>query len=151
MRCRAALRNVAMLIERSCLPCDESARLHNERLCPCKVPADKNRRISAATWPDQFLVDALDGDFGVIGHRNFDILGNWKCNRMREAETQVEVRPLDGRSESDAFDFELLREPFADSLNHVVHETARKSVQRFHAARFCLAHERYTIVLRRSP
>src|SRR6266540_6869572 len=29
-------------IERSCLPCDESARLRSEHLCPCKVPADKN-------------------------------------------------------------------------------------------------------------
>src|SRR4029077_14329413 len=66
---------------------------------------------------------------------------------MREAEAQVKVRALDGRSETDAFDLQLLGEPFADALNHVVHETARKSVQRFSAARFRFPHERYTIVL----
>ena len=73
--------------------------------------------------------------------------GNRKCNRMREAEAQVEVRSLDGRSETDAFDFQLLGEPFADSLNHVVHETTRKSVQRFRATRFRFPHYRYTVVL----
>src|SRR4029077_15030277 len=66
---------------------------------------------------------------------------------MREPEAQVEVRSLDGRSKTDAFNFQLLREPFADSLNHVVYETARKSVQRFRATRFRSPHHRYTVVL----
>src|SRR4029077_5770083 len=70
---------------------------------------------------------------------------------MREAEAQIEVRSLDGRSETDAFDFQLLGEPFADSLNHIVHETARKSVQRFRAARFRFPHKRYTVVLHARP
>src|SRR5437016_7827760 len=65
---------------------------------------------------------------------------------MREAEAQVEVRPLDGGPESDAFDLELLGESFAHSPNHVVLKTARKSVQRFHAARFGFTHDRYTVV-----
>src|SRR4029078_4267293 len=66
---------------------------------------------------------------------------------MREAEAQVEIRSLNGRPETDAFDFQSLGEPFADSLNHVVHETARKSVQRFHATRFRFPRQRYTVVL----
>src|SRR5205823_8834663 len=70
---------------------------------------------------------------------------------MREAEAQVEVRPLDGRSESDAFDLELLGEPFADSAHHVVHEAPRKSVQCFRAACFRFPHQRYTVILHARP
>src|SRR5215471_12537663 len=66
---------------------------------------------------------------------------------MREAEAQVEVRSLNGRPETDTFDFQFLGEPFADSLDHVVHETTRKSVQRFRTARFRFARERYSVVL----
>ena len=66
---------------------------------------------------------------------------------MREAKTQVEIRSLHSRSESDAFDLELFRETFANSLNHVVHKTARKSVQRFRTPRFRFTHKRYTVVL----
>jgi hypothetical protein len=66
---------------------------------------------------------------------------------MRKAQAQVEVQALDGRSETDAFDLQLLGEAFADSLNHVVHETTRKSVQRFRATRFRFPHQRYTVVL----
>src|SRR5947207_13263122 len=141
MRCRSALRNVAMLIERFCLPCDESARPSSEHLCPCKVPADKNLGYRLQLGP-LFFINALNCDLGVIGHRDFDVFWDRKCNRMREAEAQVEIRPLDGRSETDPFDLQLLREPFANSLNHVVHETTRKSVQRFRATRFRFPHER---------
>jgi hypothetical protein len=70
---------------------------------------------------------------------------------MRETEAQVKVRPLDGRSETDAFDLQVLGEPFADSLNHVVHETTRKSVQRFGAARFRLPNNRHAVVLHARP
>src|SRR4029077_19223904 len=62
-------------------------------------------------------------------------------------EAQVEVRSLDGRSKTDPFDFQLLREPFADSLNHIVDKTTRKSVQRFCTTRFRFPHYRYTVVL----
>src|SRR6516225_395110 len=93
----------------------------------------------------------MDGELGVVSHRDFDVLWNRKRNRMREAEAQVEVRPLDGRSETDTFDLQLLGEPFADPANHVVHETTRKSVQRFHAARFRLPYQRYTVVLHARP
>src|SRR3954465_12465856 len=66
---------------------------------------------------------------------------------MREAEAQVEVRTLNGRSETDAFNLQLLGETFADSLNHVVHKTARQSVQCFRATRFRVPHYRYAVVL----
>src|SRR5882757_4016478 len=66
---------------------------------------------------------------------------------MREAEAQVEVRPLNGCSETDALDLQLLSKSFADSEHHVVHETARKPVQCFGAARFRLPNNRYTVVL----
>src|SRR5215468_3029511 len=69
---------------------------------------------------------------------------------MREAEAQVEVRSLNGRPETDTFDFQFLDEPFADSLDHVVHETTRKSVQRFRAARFRFPRQRYSVVLHAS-
>src|SRR5262249_29674156 len=70
---------------------------------------------------------------------------------MREAEAQIEVRPLDRRSETDAFDLQLLGKSFADSVHHVVQETARKSVQRFRAARFRFPYQRYTVVLHARP
>ena len=85
------------------------------------------RRIKTAdigcNLSHQFFIDALDGDLGVIGHSDLDVFRDRKCNRMREAEAQVEVRALDGRSETDAFDLQLLGKSFAHSLNHVVHET----------------------------
>src|SRR6476620_8318054 len=70
---------------------------------------------------------------------------------MRETEAQVEVRSLNGRPETDAFDFQFLGETFADSLNHVVHETTRKSVQRFRVPRFRFPRQRYTVVLHARP
>src|SRR5215475_12543075 len=66
---------------------------------------------------------------------------------MRETQAQVEVRSLDGRSETDTFDFQFLGEAFADSLNHIGHETTRKSMQRFRATRFRFPRQRYTVVL----
>src|SRR5215467_13779563 len=99
---------------------------------------------------DQFFVHALDGELGIIGHRDFNVFRDWKCNRMREAEAQIEVRSLNGRPETDTFNFQLLGEPLADPLNHVVHETTRKSVQRFRTARFRFPRQRYTVVLHAS-
>src|SRR5262245_41538491 len=53
----------------------------------------------------QFFIDTLNCELGVIGHRDFDVFRDWKCNRMRETQAQVEVRSLDGRPETDTFDF----------------------------------------------
>src|ERR1043166_3927227 len=95
----------------------------------------------------QFFIDTLDGELGVICHGDFDVFRDWKCNRMRETQAQVEVRSLDGRPETDTFDFQFLGEAFADSLNHIGHETTRKSVQRFRTTRFRVPRQRYTVVL----
>src|SRR6476660_2601986 len=146
MRCCAALRNVAILL--NCLAFFATnllARVANT-FALVRFWRIKTSDIRC-NMAHQFFINALDGDLGVICHRGFDVLRNRKCNRMRETEAQVEVRSLDGRSKTDPFDFQLLREPFADSLNHVEDKTARKSVQRFCATRFRFPPDRYTVVL----
>ena len=70
---------------------------------------------------------------------------------MREPEAQVKVRALDRRSETDALNFQLLGEPFADSAHHVVYKAPRKSVQCFGAARFRLPNDRHAVVLHARP
>ena len=134
-----------MTIERSCLPCGGSVRRHNERLCPCKAQADSSARMSAATWPTDFLVDALDRDLGVLGHGDLDVLRDREQNRMREAEAQVEVLSLHGGLETDALDLEILVKP-CYAHDHVVDQGARETVQRLHAAGLRAANKRDLVV-----
>ena len=113
-----------MATGRFCLPCGEPVRRRNARPCPCKVPAGNSADIRGHL-ADELLVDAFDRDLGVFRHRDFDVLRNWKQDRVGFAEAQIEVLALDRRLESDAFDLELLREAFADARTMLVTRRAK--------------------------
>ena len=66
---------------------------------------------------------------------------------MRKSETEIEVLTLNGRLETNAFDLEIFCKTLAHAHDHVVHESARKSVQCFDRSRLGAAHERKTVVL----
>src|SRR4030095_12796206 len=83
---------------------------------------------------NQLFVHALHGNLRVFGDCDFNVFRNRKWDWMRETQTQVKGRSLDGSLETNSFDFELLAETLAHALHHVVHEAARKPMQRFHAA-----------------
>ena len=65
--------------------------------------------------------------------------GIGKEHRVRKAETEIEVLSLDRGLEADALDLELLGKAFAHADDHVVDQSAGKTVQRFHAARLGVA------------
>ena len=119
-----------IVTEPSCLPCARRVRPHNARPCPCKVPADKSARISAATWPTTRLVRPFDGQLGVFLDRHLDLVGNGVIDRMRIAERQVHDLALNGGLETDALNFEFLDKTFGHALDHVVDERAAQAVQR---------------------
>src|ERR1700737_4350302 len=96
--------------------------------------------------PYDFLVRALNHDFGLISDGDFDVLWNREQNRVRKPEAEIQVRALHGSLEANALDFELFRKTFAYADDHVMHESARESVQRFHASRFRAARDRDVIV-----
>src|SRR6185312_5953660 len=71
---------------------------------------------------DNLFVGAFNRDFGVFFHHHFDLVRNGIIDRVRIAEGHVHGLALHGGLETDALDFELLHETFADALDHVVDE-----------------------------
>src|SRR5204863_1828056 len=74
---------------------------------------------------------AFDGEFGVFLDSHLDLCWERVNDGVRIAEAQVDGLTLNGSFETDALDFELLHEPFADAADHVVNERAAEAVQRF--------------------
>src|SRR6266513_6502901 len=113
------------------------------------------RRIKATDvrghLANQFFVYALNCNLRIIGDSDLDVCRNRKRNRMRETEAQVKDGTLNGSLETYSFDLELLGESLTHTLHHVVHEAARKPMQRFHAAGLCFAHQGYSIILHAGP
>src|SRR6185312_2870909 len=88
---------------------------------------------------DNLFVGAFNRDFGVFFHHHFDLVRNGIIDRVRIAEGHVHGLALHGGLETDALDFELLHETFADALDHVVDQRAAEAVQRFRLRVFALA------------
>jgi len=85
---------------------------------------------------DDLLVNSFDLQFGVFRNRDLDAFRNREQHWMRETEAQVQYLALDGSLETDAMNLQILDESGGDPCDHVVNQSARKTMQGADTARF---------------
>ena len=90
--------------------------------------------MSAATWPTNFLSTPWTVIFVLSATMILMSFGIENETGWEKPRLKLRVDPWTAALKPNSFNLELLGETLAHALHHVVHETARKPMQRFHAA-----------------
>src|SRR6266850_5876967 len=92
------------------------------------------RRIEAADFGRNLsyhlAVRPLDGEFGILLHGHFDLIGNIINDRMGVAQVEIDRFTGDSRLKANPLNLEFLNKAFAYAADHVVDEGTTKAVQR---------------------
>jgi hypothetical protein len=80
---------------------------------------------------NHLVVNALDGEFGVIGDGDFHTFRDIEMDGMGFPEAQIQEFALDSGLETDAMDFHVALESIGDSRDHVRKQGAGESVESF--------------------